>query len=437
MLVELLVIVFLTAINALLAGAEIAIVGVDKNRLRTLVDDRVRGAAAVHKLRADPERFFATVQIGITFVGVTAGAFGGATMARDLEPLIAGLPILGPHARSVSVIGVVGVVSFLSLVFGELVPKSLALRHAERYALAIGPAILFLAKAARPLVWLFRWCSNVVLRAFQDQTTFTETRLSPEELQQLVDEATETGTLNPTAGEIASRAFDFARLSAAHVMIPRSKVVAIQRGAAFAEVKRVALEHGFSRLPVYEGSIDELIGYVLSKDLLAIEWEAPLFVLDDLLNQPYFVGETAKATDLLLEMRQRKVHMAFVRDEAGGIAGIVTLEDLLEELVGEIFSEHAEPEALSLEPEADGSYLVPGDFPLRELNRTAGLELPEGPSWSTIGGLCMALAGRVPEPAAELTAEDGTKLLIEAATERIVERVRVRPARAEPSPAPG
>lgn len=437
MLLELLVIALLTAINGLLAAAEIAIVGVDKNRLRTLVDDRVRGAAAVQKLRADPERFFATVQIGITFVGVTAGAFGGATLARDVEPLIAGLPLVGPHARGVSVVGVVGVVSFLSLVFGELVPKSLALRHAERYGLAVAPAIVLLAKAARPLVWLFRWCSNLVLRLFQDETTFTETRLSPEELQQLVDEATETGTLNPTAGEIASRAFDFARLTAAHVMIPRSRVVAIRRGAAFAEVKRVALEHGFSRLPVHEGSLDQLIGYVLTKDLLAIEWEAPLFVLDDLLNEPYFISEGTKATELLREMRQRKVHMAFVRDESGGIAGIVTLEDLLEELVGEIFSEHAEPEAIELEPEADGSFLVPGDLPLRELNRAAGLELPEGPSWSTIGGLCMALAGRVPETAAELTAEDGTKLLIEAATERIVEKVRVVPARDEPAPAAG
>jgi len=426
LLLELLVIVALVVANGLLAAAEIAVVAVDKNRLRTLVEDRRRGARAVRALRADPERFFATVQVGITLVGVTAGAFGGATMARDLNPIVARLEPIAHYATEISVALVVGVISFLSLVIGELVPKSLALRHAERFALAIGPMLLALSSMSRPLVWVLTRFSNVVLRVFDDETTFSESRLSPDELRQLVEEATETGAIDATVGEIASRAFEFGRLSAAHVMIPRPKVVAIERHTSFAEVKRVALEHGFSRIPVYEGSLDELVGYVLTKDLLAIEWESDLFVLDDLLNPPFFVGESERATDLLLQMRASKAHMAFVRDDGGGIAGIVTLEDLLEELVGEIFSEHAEETPAPVSVEEDGSWLVPGDLPLRELNRATGLELAEGPSYSTVGGLCMALAGRVPEQDEVFAAADGTELSVELASERTVERVRVR-----------
>ena len=426
MLFELLIIVLLVVVNGLLAAAEIAVLSVDKNRLHSLAESGNPRAEAVRALRADPERFFATVQVGITLVSVTAGAFGGATMARDVAPFVAQVRSLAPYATELSVAMVVGLVSVLSLVVGELVPKSLALRHADRYSLAVGPALLGLSSLARPVVWLLTAASNAVLRVFDDETTFSESRLSPDELQELVEEATETGALNPTVGEIASRAFDFGHLTAAHVMIPRPKVVAISRNTAFTEVKRIALEHGFSRLPVHTGSLDELIGYVLTKDLLAIEWEHDLFVLDDLLNPPFFVGESDRATDLLLQMRASKAHMAFVRDDGGGVAGIVTLEDLLEELVGEIFSEHADETPAPVSVEADGSWLVRGELPLRELNRATGLDLAEGPSFSTVGGLCLALARGIPEVSAVLTTDDGTELEVEAASERSVERVRIR-----------
>ena len=186
----------------------------------------------------------ATVQIGITVVGATAGAFGGASFAKHLAPLLAGVPWLQAYAEQVALAIVVGVISFLSLVLGELVPKSLALRSAEGYALIIARPMVWLSRAARPLVWFLTASSNVVLRIFGDRTNFTETRHSPEELQQIVDEAASAGTVHRTAGDIAARAMDFPDLTARHVMVPRARVVGLMRDASREELRRVVLEEG-------------------------------------------------------------------------------------------------------------------------------------------------------------------------------------------------
>src|SRR5688572_29319830 len=183
MLPELLLILALVLVNGLLAGAEIAVVGVDKLRLKQLVQKGGKRARAVQQLRTAPERFFATVQIGITVIGASAGALGGANFARELEPVLRNLPIGGSFAHSLSLVLVVAVISFLSLVLGELVPKSLAMRHAEKYALVAGQVVLWLSSAARPFVWILTKCSNLVLGMFGDSTTFAESRVSPEELR--------------------------------------------------------------------------------------------------------------------------------------------------------------------------------------------------------------------------------------------------------------
>ncbi len=417
-------IVALVLANGLLNGAEIAVVGVDKLRLRQLIETRGPRAASVVELRKSPERFFATVQIGITVVGATAGAFSGARFAGDLEPLIERLPWVGSHAESLSLVVVVTVLSFLTLVLGELVPKSLALRNADRYAVLVGPVLQRLSKIIRPIVWFLTACSNAVLRLFGDRTTFAEGRLSSEELRGLVDEATEEGTLSERAGEIASRALEFVDLRVRRVMVPRSRVVALSRAMKEDDVKDLVLEHGYSRLPVYGRDLDDIVGYVLVKDLLAIAWERQLVVLEDIIRPPLFVSEMAEAATTLQQMQEERVHLAIVVDEHGGTAGIVTIEDLLEELVGEITSEIARPEPQSIRPAPDGSTLIRADTEIREVNRELDLELPSGPGWSTIGGLCAALAGRVPRVGDELDAE-GTRIRVEAATERTVLEVRI------------
>lgn len=418
-------ILLLVLANGVFAGAEIAIVGVDRLRLRQLLDSGHRGARVLERLRANPERFLATVQIAITVAGATAAAFGGATFAEELEPWLA--PYLGKHAAAGSVALVVGLVSYLSLVLGELVPKSLALRYSERYALFIAPALDWMASAARPLVWLLTKSSNLILGPFGDRTNFTEGRLSPAELKELVDQASETGSLDERVADIANRALGFAKLTAAHVMVPRTRVVGIQRGSSMDELRRIVLEHPHSRLPVYTESIDEIIGYVLYKDLLPLAWEGRLIVLEDLIRPPHFVTKSLPASQLLEQMRERHQQLATVLDDHGGTAGIVTLDDLVEELTGEVLNEVQHGTPSSIAPQADGSILVRGDTPLHQLNHELELQLA-GDGQTTIAGLSQLLAGGVPAEGALLHASDGTQLRVERASRRTVDLVRILPA---------
>lgn len=410
--------------NGVFAGAELAVLTVRRSRLRELLDEDSRAAQAVDSLRNNPERFLATVQIGITVVSASAAAFGGASISGPLAKLLAGVG-LNPHtAERLSFALVVGGISFLSLVLGELVPKSLALRWAERYALLIGRPLKGLAWLMRPLVWFLTASSNLILRLFGDRTTFSESRLSPDELQQLVEEAAKTGSLDPRAGEIASRAFDMSDIPLSAVMIPRSRIVALPRHASAEKIRQVLLERGHSRMPVYEGSLDNIVGYVIAKDLLGVAWEGTLIVLEDVLRPPYFVFESMRAIDALKELQRRHMQLAIVVDERGGVSGLVTVEDLVEELVGDIFSETEREEPL-LQHEAPGVAVAQGTASLREVNRALGLELEEGQGYSTVAGLCAALAGSIPGPGTRLTLEDGTVLEVLDSTPQCVRAVRI------------
>ena len=430
---EFLIILALILVNGFFAGAEIGVVSLRKTRLKELVETGSGSAKAVERLRAAPERFLATVQIGITVVGSAASAFGGASFAEDIEPFIAAIPGLAPYASQLSLLAVVALVSYLSLVIGELVPKSLALRSAERYAMLVGRPIWFLSKLARPLVWFLTASSNLVLRIFGDRTSFTESRLSPDELQQLLEEAARTGSLDPDAGSIASRAIDFGELTASEVMVPRNRVVGGERSTKPDELRRILLEEGHSRMPVYEGTIDNVVGYISIKDVVALAWEQQLIVLEDLIRPAWFVPETVLATDLLREMQARRLAIAIVVEESGGMAGIVTIEDLIEELVGEIFSEQDEPAPEALHRQPDGSVVVQAIMPIRDVNRALDLDLPEGDGWSTVAGLCIHLAGRIPEKGERLVAPDRTGLEVLEASARRVRLVRIMPPPSEES----
>jgi putative hemolysin len=429
---ELVVILALIGANALFAAAEIAIVAVRRTRLTTLVEDGRSSARAVQRLRDEPERFLATVQVGITVVSATAAAFGGAAVAGRLAPGIARIAPLAPYAEQVALGLVVALVSFLSIVLGELVPKSVAMRSPEPIALAAGRPLLALSSVARPIVWLLTATSNVLLRPFGDRTNFTESRLSPEELEQLVEEAGKTGELDASTAEIATRALAFRDLRASDVMVPRNRIVALPIDASQEELRRVLLEEGRARMPVYEETLDGIAGYVMAKDFAALAWERELILLPDLLRPVLFVPETAPAVRVLREMQQRRTQLAIVVDEHGGVAGLLTLEDLVEELVGEVFSEGEQPEPL-VRRDPSGAAVVRGDTPIRDVNRELAIDLPEGEDYTTIAGLCIALAGAVPERGARLDTGRGVTLEVADASPRAVRAVRVHVAR--PSPA--
>jgi putative hemolysin len=419
---ELVIVVGLLLANGLFAGAEIAVLSIRKTRLREFIRRKDRRALAVKALREHPDRFLATVQIAMTTVGTAAAAFGGARMEHDLAPT---LDAWGFPSWSALVL-VIALVTFLELVIGELVPKSLALRYRDRYSFLVARPLLGLSQLMRPLVWLLTAVSNLVLRFFGDRTTFSEARLSKDELQQLVEEAAQTGSIDPRASEIASRALGFGEVTVAEVMVPRTRVVALRRGAPPEEVQRVILEEGHSRMPVYDGNLDNIVGYVVARDVLALAWEKGLVVLEDILRPPHKVTEGTRALDLLREMQRRRTQMAVVMDDHGGLSGMVTAEDLIEELVGDIMSEDDVPEQYFTREPA-GTILVQGWAAVRKVNRDLHLDLPVGKDRTTIAGLCMSLAQAIPQAGERLTTEDGTILEVIEASPRRVRRVRIHP----------
>jgi putative hemolysin len=421
---EILIILLLILLNGVFSGAEIAILSLRKTRLAELVDEGRAGAGSVTALRADPERFLATVQIGITVVGSAAAAFGGASLAADFEPIFAAVPFLAPYAPNLALGLVVVLVSFLSLVLGELVPKSLALRAGESYALFIGRPLLALSWFGGPFVALLTGASNVVLRAFGDSTTFTEARLSKDEIVQMVDEATTVGSVDAEAGEIAARALDLVELDAYTVMVPRDEIVMIQRSATVAELGALVLEHHLARFPVFEGSRDNIVGVVNARDVLAKASSNPDTRVDEVLYPVLYVADSMTATSLLRALQGQRTYLALVIDEQGTIVGLVSIEDLVEELVGEILNEH-DPIPKDFTRSADGSWLIPGATPLHEVQRVLDIDLPEG-DYATLAGLCLSVAGRIPAIGDVIAVDEGLSAEIVDAGPRRIRSVRLR-----------
>lgn len=436
MLTELIIILALTMAGGVFAGAEIAIVAMRKTRLQELLEDGRRSAQALAALREEPERFLATVQVGITVIGSTAAAFGGATLAARIAPWIASVDALSPYANDLAFGLVVAAVSYLSIVIGELVPKSLALRSAERYALGVARPLLTLSWLARPIVWLLSSSANLVLKPFGDTTTFTETRHSADELQQIVEEAAKAGTIPPEASEIVARALEMPELRVADVMVPRQDVIMLPKDASREQLLRVAKEHPYNRIPVYEERVDNVVGYVSMKDLLPLALEGGPIDVHKIIRPPFFVPDSKRAVELLEEMRQRRLPFAVVVDEQGGVSGIVTFEDLVEELVGDIFSEHTQKVPQLIKKERGGTAVVNGATPIREINRALGVELPEEGDYTTVAGLSLALAGKVPTNGEVLSLPNGVQLEMVDVSPRRVRAVRVRPAPAESAEAP-
>lgn len=366
------------------------------------------------------------MRIAVTVLAASAAALAGAALTDRIAPHLARVPVLAPHAAQIALVLVVAFVCYSSIVVGELVPKSLALRSAERYALLLARPLLWLSIVARPLVWIFTLSSNAILRPLGDRTTFAETHPSAEELQQLVSEAAKSGAIDPGVGEIASRALEFADLTAADVMVPRQEVVLVPRNAPLADIQRILLEHAHTRVPVYQDHIDNVVGYISVKDVLALAWEHKLIVLEDLMRPAHFVPETKRAADLVREMREQHVPLMIVVDEQGGMSGIVTFEDVVEELVGEMFSEHRRDAPQAIVQLEDGSAVVAGTTPVRDVNRQLGLALPDDGDFITIAGLCLARAHRIPRSGDTVRVSQTLVIEVLDASPRCVRTVKLR-----------
>lgn len=419
---DLLLIVGLALANAFFSGAEIAVLAVRKTRLRELADEGRTAARIALRLREDPERFLATVQVGITVVGATAGAIGGAFLERPVAGILARAGLGPAAAERVALALVVAFVSTVSIVIGELVPKSLALRSSERVALWVSRPLFLLSRVARPIIWFLTAASNVVLRPFRDTTTFTEARLSSDEIQQLLDEAAAAGTVDKETGDIASRAIDLGRLAAYAVMLPRSEIAWLPLAASRAEVERLLRERPHARYPVLDES-EQPAGYVLAREIYAQLLEGRLALVELVRDLPAF-PESVSAVDVLRELQKARTEIGLVLDDSGFPSGLVSIETLAEELFGEIMGEN-EVAQKSIAPQADASVLVRGDTHVHEVNRELGFELPIEREASTIGGLVIAKLGRFPTPGTTVDLGEGVRAEVKETSPRRVLLVRL------------
>jgi putative hemolysin len=419
---ELALIGVLILVNGLFAGAELAVIAARGARIKPLAEAGDPRALALVELKGDPDRFLATVQIGVTLVGTLASAVGGVAAIERLEPAIAAIPHAWARALAepLAVGTVVLAIAYLSLIVGELLPKSLAVRHAEPFALLLAQPLLWLSRAIRPVVAALTATTGVALRLFGQRSVVASPFHTLEDIQQIVEEAREQGLIR---GRVVERAFRFQDHEVREIMTPRPRVVGVPRAASVAEALRIVAECGYSRLPVYEGELDDVVGMLYARDLYEAGRRGAPVEIGELVRPSLLVPPNRKAADLLADMRRAQRHLAVVVDEHGSTEGIVTLEDLLELIVGEIHDEHDEPEApvRRLEPgllEAEGMVTV------RSLNADQGLELPESPAYVTLAGLVLERLGHLPR-VAEQVEVGAYRLVVTAVEGRRVSRVRI------------
>lgn len=385
----------------------------------------LKRAVAVEELRASPERFLATIQVGITLVSTAASAFGGAAVAERLTGLFRQLG-LGTYAEGVALGTVVASISFLSLMLGELIPKSLALRYGEGYALFVSRPLQLLAQVARPLIWILTHSTNLMLRLFDDSTSFTESKLSSAELRLLLEEAARSGELRKDTGEIARRAIEFERLSVAEVMVLREEMITLEINAPTTEILHVLGKSGHARLPIHDGQPESIVGYITSREVLEKVAETQQVNLREIMRPPYFVPGTMPAVEVLKELQQRHMRMAMVVNDTGAILGLITVEDLIEELVGDIFHEYEDTSRV-MHSEGEGSWEVAGSIRIRRINRELGCELSTRYG-HTLAALTIHLAGGIPKKGDRFQV-DGIWLDIVDASPRKVLRVAIRKPR--------
>lgn len=391
---ELLVILGLAVLNGLFAMSEIAIVSARKARLQHRAEEGDPLSQAALDLALSPDRFLATVQVGITLVGILAGAFGGATLAQRLHTQMATIPWLAPHAHWLALTLVVALVTFLSVVVGELVPKNLALVNPERVARRVARPMQIISQLGAPLVTLFRLASRPLLWAFGVKSA-VQSPVTEEEIRIMLAQGAQAGVFEQTERTLVERVFRLDDRRVGSLMTPRTEIVWIDRKAPLGESMRAMSATGHTYFPLCDGSIDNVLGMVSIKD----QWRRMLHkqvpdLLVTLVQVPY-VPETMTALQLLNTFKKAGRHIALVVDEYGGLSGLVTLNDALGAIVGEIPS-GAPGESASIVRREDGSYLLDGMVAVDELEHLVEIELPEDGDYETIAGFCLDQLGHIP-----------------------------------------
>lgn len=393
-MLEILIILCLVALNGVFALSELAIVSARRSKLKALAESGRKGARRALALADDPGRFLSTVQIGITLVGILAGAFSGATLGVKLEDFLMSQGISRDAAEALGLGIVIVVITYLSLIIGELVPKNLALRNAEGIACAVAPMMTALARVGSPLVSMLDYSTKVVLR-LTGQHPQPATAVTEEEIKSLVAEAESAGVLETGERQMISGVLRLGDRAVRGLMTPRTDVDWIDLSADEAEIKSRLISTGHSRLPVGEGTADTMIGVVQTRELLAALLAGkPLDVRANARTAP-IIPETLDALDVLKVLRDAPVPMALIHDEYGHFEGLVTPADILEAIAGVFHADSAGREPYAVERD-DGSWLLSGAMPADEMTDKLGIVLPEKPDYETVAGFVLARLHHLP-----------------------------------------
>jgi CBS domain containing-hemolysin-like protein len=425
---KILAVLALVLANGFFVAVEFALVSVRRSKIETLAAAKKSGAKAVLRALDRLDAMLSASQFGITIASLALGAVGESTLSHLFEPVL--LDVLPPRlsalvAHSAAVAVALAVITYFHLVLGEYAPKALAIEKAEAISMATARWMEIFYRTFKPFIWLINVSGIKFLRLFGvdfrpgHHTVYTE-----EELRYLINLSHQSGHLQEEEREMIHNVFDFGDLTAREIMIPRTEVVALDQRAGFDEVVRQFQVSGYSRLPVYNGNFDQIAGVLHSKDVMPFLLKKGVFDLEKVMRQPIFIPDTARLGDVLQSLQKNSVHLAIVVDEHSGVEGILTLEDILEEIVGEIQDEHDEVLAAKLSQSGEGVFSIDAGMTIREANRKFRLKLPESDNYTTVAGFLIARAGRL------LNQDDtveygGAKFTVERAVNRRVTRVRM------------
>ena len=391
---QIIVLAILILINAFFAATEIAFISINDAKIEKQAKEGNKKAKQIKKMLREPSKFLATIQIGITLAGFLSSAFAADAFADDLAPMLQNLMPLGLAAwRNISIILITIILSYFSLIFGELVPKRLAMRNSEKIAFGTIGIVRAISIITAPFVKLLTASTNGVSKLFGISGTDEET-VTEEEIRMMVDVGEEKGSIKEEERELINNVFEFNDKVVSEIMIHRKDIYAIDINSDIDNILKELDEYKYSRIPVYEENIDNIVGMLFIKDLLANVNKKEKVKIAKIIREPYFVSENKPIDELFRDLQKNKHQLAIVLDEYGGTAGLVTMEDIIEELVGNIFDEYDEEEK-EFEKIDDNTFLISGSVSIHDLRKILGVEIPEG-EYDTLSGYLIELLGRIP-----------------------------------------
>lgn len=436
LLLQLLFLFILILINAFFSASEIAIISANDTRLRKLAEDKNEKAVLLVRLLSKPSRFLAAIQVGVTLSGLLASAVASESFSDKLAALFRGAPIPPSVVNAISIAIITLLLSYFTLVFGELVPKRIAMNNAERIALGVAGVLHGVAVVFRPFVSFLAVSTNLIAKLFGVGPNAQENNVTEEEILMMVDVGEENGTIEESEKEMIANVFEFDDRIVGEIMTHRTEISAVETTATLEEIIKLGLTEGFSRIPVFEDELDNIVGIVYVKDLLKYIG-APFpenFDLREVMRPPLFVPETKRCRELFTVLKAKKQHLAVVIDEYGGTAGIVTMEDLLESIVGDIQDEYDDEEE-EFSKIDESTFTIDGTTDLEDAGELLGVELPSG-EYDTLGGMILDRLGRIPEENEHPSVEvEGITFTVETVEERRIDRIRAvkKPLPPEPS----